>query len=66
MMLNINAVPLLARGLSTKAKMAKTMERKVDATAASWGDFPNGAATKKEYEARRRPNKMWRTRMRST
>ena len=50
-----NAAPVLAR-LNTSARIAKTIARNVEATAASCGLFPNGVATKKDQLARVRPS----------
>lgn len=55
---NITAVPVPAL-LSTRARIANTMDKKVEATAASCGLFPNGAATKKDHEARTSPSSRW-------
>ena len=45
----------------TSAKIAKTIARNVDATAASCGLFPNGAATKNDQLASPSPSRRWTT-----
>ena len=59
------AAPELAR-LKTSARMAKTIARNVDATAASCGLFPKGVATKNDQLARVRPRSRWMTMTRPT
>lgn len=34
--------------LNTSARIAKTIDKNVDATAASWGELPNGALIKND------------------
>lgn len=58
MSVNTNAAPVLARA-NTRARIAKTIERNVDATAASCGLFPNGAATKNDQLASVKPRRRW-------
>ena len=60
--MKMKAAPVLAL-LNTKARMAKTKERNVDATAASWGLFPKGTATKNDQLARENPRIRWMTRI---
>ena len=52
--MNTKAPPELAL-LNTKARIANKSERNVEATAASWGLFPKGTATKKDQLAREKP-----------
>ena len=40
--------------------MANTMAKKVVTTAANWGLFPNGAATKNDQLASTDPSRIWR------
>ena len=47
----MNAAPVEA-WLKIRAKTANTIERIVEPTAASCGDFPNGAPTNKDQLAR--------------
>lgn len=58
---NTNAAPVPAL-LNTKARIAKTIERNVEATAANCGDFPKGDAMKKDHEARTSPSRRCTTR----
>ncbi len=60
---NMKAAPVPACS-NTKARIAKTIERNVEATAANCGDFPKGAAMKKDHEARSSPSKRCTTRTR--
>lgn len=60
MIVKMNAAPLLARA-NTSARIANAMARNVDATAASCGLFPNGAATKKDQLASVSPSRRWVT-----
>jgi len=50
--------------LVTRPMMANTMAKKVVSTAANWGLFPNGAATKNDQLARTNPSRTWRNTMR--
>ena len=63
MRVNIVAAPVLARE-NTSARMANRMDKNVVTTAASWGLFPKGAATKKDQLASEKPSKRWTTRIR--
>lgn len=48
-----------------KAKTATRIEKNVEATAASWGLFPNGAATKKDQLANDNPKRILTRRRRA-
>ncbi len=61
----MNAAPVLAR-LNTSARMAKTMARNVEATAASCGLLPKGVATKNDQLASVRPSRRCTTMMTPT
>ena len=59
-MVKMNATPVVAFE-KTSARIAKTIARNVEATAASCGLFPKGAATKKDQLASERPSRRWIT-----
>lgn len=63
MSVNINAVPLPTAPI-TNARIAKSREKNVDATAASCGLLPNGTATNRDQLASERPNIIWMTKTR--
>ena len=65
MIVKMNAAPVLA-WLNTSARIAKTMARNVEATAASCGLLPNGVATKNDQLASVRPSRRCTTMMTPT
>jgi len=57
---NTKAAPVLA-WLKTRARIAKRTAKNVDTTAASWGLFPKGTATKNDQLAKLKPSRRWIT-----